>query len=225
LGVTACGLSGAARADDLQNQVLAAARATRADIYAFRRTLVIERSGQPRKVLVEHFDPARAAAEQWSLVSVDAHAPTAKELADARKAKRGPVPSYGEVAKWFGAPATRSDTAPGYATYRFARLPKGALQIGSHDASADTQAEALVDIKGKVPFVERVRLSSTKGFSMMLVASVKSMTIAGQYRLLPDGHAVPAGSSSDMTGSFLGKAGAMRVGVTYSDFQVRGGAR
>lgn len=212
-------LAGEARADELQNQVLAAARATRSDVYRFRRTMEIERTGTARKVLNEQFDPRRPAVERWSLVSVDGRAPTAKETEESRKAKRGPVPSYADLAKWFGAPATRTDGASGYVTYRFARLPQGALKIGSHDASADTQAEALVNIKDEVPFVERVRLTSSKGFRMMMVASVKSMVITVRYRLLPDGHAVPAESASDLTGSILGKSGQIRSSVTFSDFQ------
>ncbi|MDH7971823.1 hypothetical protein QH494_06465 [Sphingomonas sp. AR_OL41] len=213
------GATGVAHADVLQNQVLAAARATRSDLYAFRRTLVVERTGAARQVFEEAFDPRRPAGQQWSLLSVDGRAPTAKEAEQSRKVKRGPVPFYGEIVKWFGAPATRNDGAPGYVTYRFAQLPPGALKIGSHDASADTQAEALVNTRGKVPIVEQVRLVSTKGFRMMLVASVQNISIGGRYHLLADGYPVPAESSSNLAGSLLGKAGTMRATVTYGAFQ------
>jgi hypothetical protein len=222
--VAACCVSDAAHADALQNQILAAARMARPDQFAFRQTVTIDRTAEPRKILVEQFDPARPVAERWTLLSVDAHAPTPKDLAESHKAKRGPVPSYGDLAKWFGAPATRSDTAPGYVTYRFARLPKGGFEFGSHDASADTQAEALVNIKGKVPFVERVRLTMTKGFSMMFVASIKSIAVDERFRQLPDNRVVYAASSSDITGAFLGKAGQMHADVKWTDFEPRNGS-
>lgn len=208
-----------AKADELQQQVLAAARATRPDAYGFRRTMAIERTGAPRRVIVEQFDPRRSAGERWSLVSVDGRPPSAKEAEQARKAKRGPTPSYADLAKWFGAPATRVAAAPGYVTYRFARLPKGAIKIGSHDASADVTAEALVNVRGSAPFVERVRLSSTKGFRMMLVASVKSMVLTGRYRLTPEGQPVPAESESDIVGSLVGKSGRLQSAVTFSDYR------
>ena len=208
----------AAHADALQNQILTAARATRPDMHAFRRTLTFERSGAPRKVFVEQFDPRRPAADRWLLISVDARAPTPKEIADSRKVKRGPTPSYAELAKWIGTPATRADTVPGHVTYRFARLPAGTLKFGAHDASADTQAEALVDTRGATPFVERVRFTSTKGFTMMLVASLKSMTVDARYRLLPGGQPVPSETASLITGAMLGKPGELRSNATFSDF-------
>jgi hypothetical protein len=210
-------LAGEARADELQNRIVALAAATRSDAYGFRRTVVIERTGSARKVVVEQFDPRRPADLRWSLLSVDARAPTAKEVEQSRKAKRGPVPSYAEVAEWFGAPATRSAATPGYVTYRFARLPRGAFKIGSHDASADTAAEALVNVGGRIPFVERVRLTSNKGFRMMLVVSVARLAATTRYRLLPDGHAVPAETASDLSGSLFGKAGHLRAMTTFAD--------
>jgi hypothetical protein len=129
------------------------------------------------------------------------------------------VPSYNQLAKWFGGAATRSDGAQGYVTYRFARLPAGALKIGSHDASADTQAEALVNTQGKSPFVERIRLVSTKRFRMMLVASVQSMATSEHYRVQADGLAVPAEATSRIVGSLFGKDQTIQAFATYSDFQ------
>lgn len=219
LTVAALMIAGEARADALQAEVLAGARAARPEGYAFRRTLTVERTGAARRTIVEQFDPRRPPAERWTLVSMDGRAPGAKELADARKAKRGPVPSYLDVARWFGAPATRVDGPAGYAVYRFARLPKGAVRIGSHDASADTAAEALVNLGGPRPWVERVRMTSTKGFRMMLVASVKSAVITARYRLGADGRPVPADGGSEMTGSVMGKAGRLKTAVAFADVQ------
>lgn len=208
-----------ARADELQDRVLAGARAVRADSHVFRRTLAIERTGAPRQVRIEEHDPRRPSAERWALVSIDGRAPTPKELADARKQKRGPVPSYADIARWFGAPAQRVPAAPGYATYRFARLPKGALKLGPSDASANVTAEAVVNLRGPQPFVERVRWTAAKPFRMMLVASVKSMSITGSYRLLPNGYPVPQALSSDTAGSLLGRSGRLRTAATYADFR------
>lgn len=209
----------AACADELQDQVLAGARAVRADSHAFRRTLLIERTGAPREVRLEQFDPRRPVAERWSLVSMNGRAPSTKETAQARKQKRGPVPSYADVARWFGAPATRVAAAPGYVTYRFARLPKGALKLGPFDASRHVTAEAVVNVKGARPFVERVRWTAAKPFRMLLVASVSSMTLTGRYRLLPSGYPVPLDLGSETAGSLLGKSGRLRTAATYADFQ------
>jgi len=208
---------GAAQADALQDRVLAVARATSPDRYAFRRTTAIERSGAARKVVVESFDPRLASDARWTLVSVDGRAPTSKEVAEARKMKRGPTPSYHEIAKWFGGPASVTPAGPGRFLYRFARLPAGAIKIGSHDASPDTMAEALVNATAAIPFVERVRLRSTKGFRVMLVAKVDAITATGRYRQLADGSVVPDGGTSDTTGSLMGKSGALKVAIGYSD--------
>lgn len=207
-----------AHADALQAKIVATARATPTARHAFRRTLAFERTGAPRKTYVEQFDPSRAPAERWSLISIDGRAPTPKEIATSRKANHGPVPSYAQLAEWFGSPATRSDVGGGV-LYRFARLPKGIFKIGSHDASADTQVEALVNTGGAVPFVERVRMMSNKSFSVMLVASLRSIAVDQRYRLLADGTAVPSEATSALTGAMMGKAGTMRTDTRYSEFR------
>lgn len=208
-----------ARADALQQQVLAGARAVPSDGYSFRRSLTIERTGAARKLLVERFDPRLPVASRWYLIAVDGRAPTVKEIEQSRKARRGDVPSYHQLARWFGAPATRVDAAPGYATYRFARLPKGVLKVGPVDPSEHLSVEASVNLKGSTPFVERVRITSTKPFRIMMVASVKSMTITGRYRLGPDGRPVPADNASDFAGSVFGKARTMRTRTTFDEMR------
>ena len=80
--------------------MLAAAKATRPDAFAFQRTTTIDRTGSARRVIVQRFDPRRAPADRWSLVSVDGHAPTDKDLERSRKAERRPVPSYADLAEW-----------------------------------------------------------------------------------------------------------------------------
>lgn len=208
----------AAHADELQDRLLAGMRATAATDFAFRQTTVIERTGAERKTLVEQFDPRRPAADRWSLVSVDGHAPTSKDLSGWRKIKRDRVPSYAENAKWFAAPATRAD-ANGVTTYRFARLPAGTLKIGAHDASADAQAEVLVNTRGRVPFVERVRFVTTKPFRIMLVAAVQSLVADARYTTLPGGGVVPAEVSSRTAGSLMGKSGTLVTRTSYDQVQ------
>lgn len=218
-GAAAYLASGEARADTLQDQVVAIANATRTDMYSFRRTIVIDSNAAKRKVLLQQFDPRRPSGDQWVLMTVDGRTPTSKETQDARNAGRDPFPPYFAVAKWFGGPATRSETAPGYVTYQFQSLLPGTLKFGSHDASADTKAEALVNIKGNAPFIEELRLASTRGFRTMLVASMGSMTYTMRYRQLPDGNVVPLDAVSDINGSAMGKSGQMRTSATFSDFQ------
>jgi hypothetical protein len=214
-----CLAGGGARADTLQDQVAAVARATRTDTYSFRRTIVIDSNVAKRKVMLQQFDPRRSPGDQWVLMTVDGRAPTSKEVEDARNAGRDPFPPYFAVSKWFGGPATRSETAPGYVTYQFESLVPGTLKFGTHDASADTRAEALVNVKGNVPFIEELRLTSTRGFKMMLVASMGSMTYMMRYRQLPDGNVVPLDAVSDINGSAMGKSGLMHTSATFSDFQ------
>lgn len=211
--------TGEVRADELQARLLQAMRASDPEAYGFQRTIAFERTGAARKVIVERYDPRAQPAQRWSLVSVDGRPASAKEVEQARKAKRESTPSYRELAKWFGAPAVRIDAAPGHATYRFDRLPAGAVKIGSHDASPDMHAEAYVNMTGKVPFVERVRFTSTKAFRMMLVASVQSIDVTARYAPLAGGAIVPATSASVLKGSMLGKSGQMTTAVTYAGFE------
>ena len=206
------------RADELQNRLLQGIRSTNPEAYSFQRSMILERTGSARKVLVERYDPRGQAGQRWSLVRVDGHAPSPKDIEQSRKSRKGTTPSYRELAEWFGAPAVRTDTAPGYVTYRFSRLPAGVIKIGSHDASADTQAEAVVNVKGKVPFVERVRFTSTKGFRMMM-ASVQSIDISARYVSLSSGAIVPAASASIINGSMLGKSGQITTAVTFGSFE------
>lgn len=207
----------AARADALQDRVLASARAAAADRYAFRRTTRLERSGAPAKTVEETYDPRRAADGGWSLLSVDGRPPTAKDLSGWRKQGRRTAPSYSEIAKWFGGPAAVALAGPGRVLYRFARLPDGAVKVNGRDLSADTQGEALVNAAARVPFVERVRLRSTKGFRVMMVARMDSMLAESRYRQLPDGRVVPDGGDNTVTGSLMGKAGTLKASLAYFD--------
>jgi hypothetical protein len=211
--------SGVARADALQQQVLAAAKTVTSRDFAFTQTVHAQRTGKPARDIVQRYDPRRGAAA-WALLKVDGRAPTAKESADsAKNSGRAQVPSYSRIAEWFGAPATRVATAPDSVTYRFASLPKGVIKMGSHDASASTSAEAVVNTAGRVPFIERVRFFSTTAFRMMMVVKVERFTVISTNRLLADGRPVPASAVSEFTGSFMGSAQTLKSQVVYSDVQ------
>ena len=209
-------VAASAAADPLQDQVLAGMRRTDTANVALTATTRIERTGALAREIVTRYDPRGPAGKKWSVLRYDGRAPTAKEAADVAKAANGgPLPAYARLAKWFGAPATRIAERPGSVTYRFARLPAGALKIGNHDASADTIAEAVVDTGGPMPFVRHIRLTSTKGFRMMLVAKVERYTFSSSYALLPDGRPIPTGQDVDLVGAMMGKGGNLSSRTRY----------
>ncbi len=209
-------------ADELQQQVLAFAKTVTERDFAFTQTSFNQRSGEAAKEYVLRYDPRRAAGARWTVVKFEGRAPTAKETAEITKqANKGRVPSYGRIANWFGSPAKRIGTGNGTVTYRFASLPKGTINMGSHDASADTVAEAVVNTGGKVPFVERVRYISTKPFRMMMVAKVDKFEAASIYRMFDNGKPMLVGGATDMSGSMLGKAGSLKSRNAYSEIAPR----
>lgn len=216
-------LAAPAHADPLQDQVLAGMKAANTADVAFTQTMRIERTGSPAKEVVTRYDPHAAPGTHWTLVSIDGRPPTAKQVADAakRSGKRPAPSSYGELAKWFGGAATVVARTPESVTYRFARLPKGEIMMGSHDASADTVADAVVNIAGKMPFVERVRLASSAPFRMMLVAKVERYAFTSSFTLLADGRPFPNGIDADLSGSLMGKAGSMRTRIRFADVRTR----
>ncbi len=212
-------MPGIARADALQQQVLAAAKGVKPDDFAFSQTVRFERTGAPAKQFVQRYDPRRGAAA-WALVKVDDRAPTDKEIRDSAKmSARGRVPSYAQIADWFGAPATRIATTPTTVTYRFVNLPKGAIKMGPFDASANTSVEAVVNTAGRVPFVERARFTSNKAFRMMMVVKVDSFVVHATNRLLPDGRPVSETTTTEFAGSFMGKTQVLKTRTLYSDVQ------
>ena len=200
-------------ADPLQDQLVAGMRATRTAEVAFTALTHAESTGSTAHDIASRYDGHGG----WTLVSVDGHAPTAKQVRDAAK-RRAPLPSYARLADWFGSPAQRIGGAGGEAIYRFAHLPAGTLKLGSHDASADAQAEASVATAGGHPYVTRVRFTSTASFRMMLVAKVERFAITSTYAPLPDGRVFPTGVETRFEGSMMGKAGAI---ATRTRYQVR----
>ncbi|UVO54646.1 hypothetical protein [Sphingomonas sp. SUN039] len=211
-------VSQAVFADALQQQVLAGAKAVSARDFTFIQTMRFERTGAAPMERVSRYDP-RGVGKPWTLMKIDGKPPTPKQMEqDARRASRVPPPSYARIAEWFGAPATRITTTPTSVTYRFASLPKGTIKMGSYDASPNTSAEAVVNIAGKVPFVERARFSSNTPTRLFLVAKLERFVANSTYRLLPDGRPVPSSVATEFSGSMMGKAATMTTRTNYSEF-------
>jgi hypothetical protein len=207
------------RADALQQQVLAVAKSVSGSDFAFTQANSFERTGTPAKQFLQRYDPRRGVSS-WTLLKVDGRAPTAKEIADAAKRTgKAKPPTYARITEWFGAPATRVATTPTTVTYRFASLPKGAVKLGSYDASANTAVEAVVNTAGRVPFVERARFSSNTPFRMFVVAKVERFVITSTNRLMPDGRPVPDVTATEFAGSFMGSAQTMKTRTSYADVQ------
>ncbi len=207
-----------ASADALQQQVLEAAKRVTARDFAFTQVTRIQRTGAKTREFAQRYDPRRSNGA-WSLTAIDGREPTAKErAASAKNSAKAQVASYARIAEWFGAPATRIATTPTRVTYRFASLPKGVIKLGSHDASANTSAEATVNVAGPVPFVERARFVSTTAFRMMMVVKVERFVFTTTHRLLADGRPVIDGTDTEFAGAFMGKEQTMTTQTRYSDF-------
>lgn len=216
-GMVVAGMIGAcpAGADALQDQVLAGMRATRTQDLSFTLAIRAEQTGSTPHQSVLRYDP-RGANGGWTIQSINGAPPTAKQRQQAAR-QRPPVPDYGKLATWFGHTATRTATAPGSVAYHFAALPAGTIKLGSHDASADTVADVVVDTTRAQPYVSRVRFVSTKAFRMMLVARVERFVVTSGYAPIEDGRIFSTGNDSEFAGSLLGKAGAITTRMRVSD--------
>ena len=207
-------------ADALQQQVLAGARAVSSEDYAFTQMINSQRSGEAAKDYVMRYDPKRAKGARWTLITAEGRAPTAKEVSGfAKRANAVPVPSYSEIAKWFGAPATRIATSKDSVTYRFAALPLGTIKMPGQDISAQTSAEAVVNVAGPAPFVERVRITASKPFRIMLVAKIERFSATATYQMLPGGRPAIVANSSDLSGSMMGKSGTFKTRTRFTDMR------
>jgi hypothetical protein len=207
-------------ADALQQQIVAGARAVTVEDFSFTQTSVNQRNGEAVKEYVTTYDPRKPKASRWALIRAEGRTPTPKETAAmAKRASSGQVPSYADIAKWFGAPATRVAVGKTSITYRFAALPVGTIKFGSHDASTTTAAEAVVNIAGATPFVERVHLTTGKPFRMMLVAKIMQMDMTATYQMMANGKPAITGTTANMTGSLMGKAGWFKMRGSFSDIR------
>ena len=220
--LSAAGALAQGNSDDLKQRVLAQAQSRSPDDYAFTRTIRSETvSGGKieKKVTIEKFDPTKPVDGRWTLVSVNGAAPSPDELKGHQKeaAKRRIVPGYHRVAAYFGAPATTS-TAGGKTVFRFASLPKGSISLLDTDVSHNATAEASVGEADGAPFVEQVRFT-LKPMRIKLLMKVDRFETTARYRIGPAGKPFLMESTSDMSGSGMGREGTMRNTTTYSDYR------
>ena len=215
--------------EDLKQRILAQAQSVSPDDYAFTRTIRSETTSNgktEKKVVVEKFDPTKPADARWTLVSVDGAPASDDALKRHRKeaAKRRVVPGYHRVAAYFGAPATSSTAAGGKTVFRFASLPKGSISLLETDVSQNGSAEAIVSEADGVPFVEQVRFT-LKPMRLKLLMKVDRFETVVRYRIGPGGKPFLIESTSDMSGSGMGREGTMRNVTTFSDYRAVAGPR
>jgi hypothetical protein len=219
------GLAVPAQAASLAEILAAEARSLGANGFAFTRTIDVdgaETSGKrERRVVVERYDPSKAPALRWTLLSIDGRAPTAEEVKEAgKRTRQSPVPGYWRIADWVAAP-TRTEVNGGTATLHFEQLPKGALKGGPVDLSEDMIGIAHVTGVGSRPWVERVRFALKRPVRKMLVARIDRLEIENRYRLSDDGRPILVEQVTNMAGVMLGKSGSNRTVVRFSDFSAR----
>lgn len=211
--------------DELKQRVLTQAQSLSPDDYAFTRTVRSEATSDgktEKKVIVENFDPRAPADARWTLVSIDGAPPSAEELKRHRKeaAKRKVVPGYHRIANYFGAPSTAKESG-GKTVFQFASLPKGAVSVLETDVSGNATAEAVVAEPNGTAFVEQVRFT-LKPMRLKLLMKVDRFETTARYRLGAGGKPFLMESTSEMSGSGMGKSGTMSNTTTYSDYRAVG---
>lgn len=213
-------------ADALKERILAHARTVMAEDYAYTRTVraeTVEGDKKEESVIVDRWDPAKPVEQRWTLISIDGQPPTADQLKDFRKAvQKRRLAYYGRVAGYFAKPATSATDPRGRTIFRFASLPKETVVVFDSDISANATGEVVVNASGAKPFLEEVRFVSTQPTRVKLVVKINQFEMLTRYRLMPDGKPVPIESSSEMTGSMLGKEGRIRTRIAYSDHRAVG---
>ena len=208
--------------DELKQRVLAQAQSLSPDDYAFTRKIRSETTSSgktEKKVTIEKFDPTKSPDARWTLVSVDGAAPSAEQLKTHQKesARRRVVPGYHRVAAYLGSPATATESG-GKTVFRFASLPKGSVSLLESDVSHNAAAEAVVGETDGAPFVEQVRFT-LKPMRIKLLMKIERFHTESRYRIGPGGKPFLMESSSEMSGSGMGREGTMRNTTTYSDYR------
>lgn len=211
-------------ADALKERIIAHARTVTPENYAYTRTVRTESTEGNKKeerVVIDRWDPTKPQDQRWTLVSINGQPPTADQLKNYHKEKRRPA-YYGRVADYFGKPTTSATDGRGRTVFRFTALPKETVVVNGSDISANATGEVAVDATGATPFIEEVRLASSKPTRVKLVAVIERFEATTRYRMMPDGKPAPVESSSEMNGSMLGKQGLIRTKVTYSEHRAVG---
>lgn len=213
-------------ADLLKDRLVSEARQAGPDNFVTMRTLTIEqRVGRKieRHVSVEQFDPRRPPAERWTLLTQDGRAPTDEEQQKFREQRnRDPVPSYARIAVYLFGEAERGTDAAGRTVYRVAKLPRGSLDAFGSDISDSIAAEATVNTSGSVPFVERLRLMSTKAARIKLIARMERLESISHYRISEIGKPVLVSQATELAGSLLFRHGTVSARADYTSHQPLG---
>jgi hypothetical protein len=211
----------AADTEALKQQILALAQTVRPTDYAFTRRVQTDQTegdNVKHRVVVESYNPGKPVADRWTLLSIDGKAPTAEESKSAQKdAPKRKVASYGRMADYFSGGVASSTDAQGRVVFRLTNLPRGSVTILGRDVSENSTAEAFVDPKEQVPFVEQIRFTLNRATRIKVVANVEEFTLTIRYRLLPDGRPVPVEQTSDGRGSLLGRSGKVHSEIKYFD--------
>ena len=209
-------------AEAIKQRILAQAQSLGESDFAFTRTSRTEgvSNGKTEKrVMVEKFDPAKAADARWTLVSIDGAPPPADALARYNKesAKRR-VPGYFRLGHYFGSSATTSQDAQGRTVFRFASLPKGTLLVMDNDVSQNASAEVTVGDANGTPFAEQVRVS-VKPMRIKLIIKLDRFESTNRYRMGADGKPILVEATQDLAGSGMGQEGKMHTASTYTDYR------
>ena len=213
-------------ADALKERIIAHARTVTPVDYAYTRTIRTEStegSKKEERVIIDRWDPTKPQDQRWTLVSISGQPPSADQLKNyAKESPKRRAVHYGRVAEYFGKPATRATDAKGQTVFRLASLPKDTVVAIGSDISGNASCELVVDASGATPFVEEVRFVSTKSTRVKLIAVIERFEAVNRYKMMPNGKPAPVESSSEMTGSMMGKQGIIRTKVSYSDVRAVG---
>jgi hypothetical protein len=174
----------AARADAVLDRL--GAQSAGAPLVGFERTgrtesLDAKEGGST--VRVDRFDPKAPSGQQWTLLSVDGRAPSAKDLEQYRKANATAVPpGFHRLNRLLASPPAKRTELPGKTLYRWDGLPAGTIVTPGPDFSGQLSAEAIVEEVDGKPTLSQVRMFAARPFSIGGVARMNAFDVVSQYR-------------------------------------------
>jgi len=210
-------LPAAAQTDPILSAILA--ESAKASPIAFERTVRAETPGESGKasVVVDRFNPRAAAGAQWTLVSIDGRAPTAKEIDQHKKSTAAiPTPGFHRLSTILAKPPAKRAEAAGRVSYRWDSLPAGSVMTPGGDISGNLSAELVVQQVGGKPQVEQMRVFAAQPFSIRSVAKMNHFDAVNQYKPGPSGlpFLSTVSQSTDVTAPF-GMGGKRKSMVSF----------
>ena len=203
------------RLEPLRDAIITDARATNPAAIAFDRTTTAVRRGpgmNEKTVTLERWD-----GQRWSLVSVNARAPSATQLKQFRKATAAnPVPGYYRLAALMAAASDILVDDEGHKILKIPVLPPGTVRTDSADISAHLSGEAVIAAGDGRPYVARLKVKARENFKLNLLIRVTNFEQISDYRLGPDGRPRLASQSADSRGSMFGFTGGQTDEVVYA---------